>query len=138
MEGRRARQIWADFDWKGNGVKLSDGTWVKVQPQTLDLVSLFYNVRSANWKAGTSRTFAFVDANHRLRFLTFKAVKEEVISSPYGPIATTQLDILLPEKNVLVAQAYLTSDLRRLPIYVAIRQPFGEVRFQLAGAVGTR
>jgi Protein of unknown function (DUF3108) len=138
IEGRRIRQTWADFDWKGGTVKLSDGTLVKVQPQTLDLVSLFYNVRSANLKIGTSRTFAYVDANHRLRSLTVKAIKEETISSLFGPVATTQLDVILPERNFLVAQAYLTADSRRLPVYVAIRQLFGEVRFQLAGAVGTR
>ena len=114
------------------------GTHFSVQPKTLDLVSMFYAIRAAQLKVGSSQTFNFVDANHRPRALTIKTVKTESINSALGLRETLQLDVFNQENNQLLAQAWLTNDARKLPVYIVARLSFGEIRMQLKTATNTR
>lgn len=137
-EGNRNREITADYNLSGNSVLLSNGSSITVKPGTLDLVSLFYAVRAADLKPGSTHTFDFLDANHRPKSLTFRVVRQETISGPLGPQETLQLDILKTENQQLISQAWVTSDARRLPVYLAVRLRIGELRFQLTSFSGTR
>ncbi|HZS08270.1 MAG TPA: DUF3108 domain-containing protein [Blastocatellia bacterium] len=137
-EGSRDKEITADYDWAGNAVKLSNGTGVAVKPKTFDLVSLFYAVRAADLKVGSTYTFDFLDSNHRLKSMTFKVMKQETIGSPLGAQEALQLDILRTENQQLISQAWVTNDARRLPIYIAVRLRIGELRFQLTSLSGAR
>jgi hypothetical protein len=137
-EGKRIKQVTADYDASGKGVRLNNGTQISTQPRTLDLVSLFYAVRAADLKPGSNHTFALLDTNHRARTLTIKVVKQETIGGPMGPRDTLQLDVFNRETQQLIAQAWVTNDGRRLPIYIVTRLGFGELRLQLTSAASTK
>ena len=137
-EGRRVKQVAAEYDWAKKLVKLPNGTEINIQPGTLDLVSLFYAIRATELKLGSAYKFAFLDANHRVYNLTVRANKTETIGGPLGARDCLQLDVLTPDKTQLVAQAWLSNDTRRLPLYLVTRMRFGELRFQLISVVNPR
>jgi hypothetical protein len=137
-EGQRLKQTSADYDWSAKSARLSNGTVVALQPRTFDLTSLFYAIRAADLKLGATHTFPLLDANHRLRALTVKVIKQETISCLEGSCETAQLDIINQQTQQLIAQAWVSTDARRLPIYIAARFSFGELRFQLTNALNTR
>jgi len=135
QEGERRKNITADYDPSGTKVTLSNGTQITVQPKTLDLLSLFYAVRAADLKIGSTHVFPFLDANHRPKRVTIKVVKQETIDSPMGTQNTVQLDVFSQDTQQLIAQAWITNDARRLPIYIVTRVGFGELRLQLTSTV---
>jgi hypothetical protein len=138
-EGKRSKQTSATYDWSKNEVSLSSGTNTEIRPGTLDLVSLFYAVRAADLKIGSSRDFFFLDANHRLQTVTIRVVKQETISGPMGARDSLQLDVLAPEPaRLLLAQVWISNDARRLPLYLVTRTRFGELRFQMTNAINTK
>ncbi|MCI0338844.1 MAG: DUF3108 domain-containing protein [Acidobacteria bacterium] len=138
-EGKRIKQVSAAYNWAKNSASLSTGSEVSIRPGTLDLVSLFYATRAADLKIGASYNFPFLDANLRLRMVTIKAVKQEPIGGPMGTRDAWQLDILTTAPTqVLIAQAWISNDARRLPLYIATRTRFGELRFQMTSAVNTK
>lgn len=137
-EGRRNKEITADYDQAGNLVRLNNGTSVTIKPETLDLVSLFYAVRASDMKPGSVHTFEFLDANHRPQAVTFRVMKQETIGSPFGPQETLQLDVHKTDNQQLISQIWITNDARRLPLYLAVRLRIGELRFQLTASSGTR
>ncbi len=137
-EGERNKQTTADYDPSGTKVTLSNGTQVSVQPKTLDLLSLFYAVRAADLKVGSTHVFPFLDANHRQKRVVIKVVKQETILSPMGTQDTVQLDIFSQDTQLLIAQAWITNDARRLPVYIVTRTGFGELRLQLTSTVKTK
>lgn len=138
-EGRRQKQTSASYDWAKKTVALSSGTDVQIQPGTFDLISLFYAIRAADLKLGSTCNFPFLDANHRLQAVRVRVVKQETIGGPMGARDTLQLDILTPEPiQGLLAQVWISNDARRLPLYFATRTRFGELRFQMTSAVNTK
>jgi hypothetical protein len=137
-EGRRVKQVTAEYDWTTKRVKLTNGTEINIQPGTLDLLSLFYAIRAAELKLGSVYKFSFLDANHRVYSVAVRANKTETIGGPLGARECLQLDVMTPDKTQLVAQAWLTNDARRLPLYLVTRLRFGELRFQLVSVVNPR
>ncbi|HEX8999124.1 MAG TPA: DUF3108 domain-containing protein [Blastocatellia bacterium] len=138
-EGRRLKQTAASYDWSKKSVSLPNGTEVPIQPGTLDLLSLFYAIRAAQLKIGATYDFPFLDANHRPQKVRIRVVKQETIGGPMGARETLQLDILSPEPvQALIAQVWITNDVRRLPLYFATRTRFGELRFQMTSASNTK
>jgi Protein of unknown function (DUF3108) len=133
LEGQRRKDIVAIY--KDDSVRLDNGTHFDVKPRTLDLVSLFYAVRASNLTVGSNQTFHFVDANHRPRSLTIKVAKQEAINSAVGPREALQLDIFNQENNQLMAQAWVTSDAKHLPLYIVTRLAFGEIRLNIKNVV---
>ncbi|MBL8207114.1 MAG: DUF3108 domain-containing protein [Blastocatellia bacterium] len=133
IEGQRRKDIVAIY--KDNSVRLDNGTHFDVKPRTLDLVSLFYAVRASQLTVGANQTFHFVDANHRPRAVTIKIVKQEAINSALGTRDTLQLDIINQENNQLMAQAWITNDAKRLPLYIVTRLAFGEIRLNIKNVV---
>ena len=115
-----------------------DRTQIALAPGTLDLLSLFYSIRAAELKLGALYQYAFLDANHRVRGVAVRVNKTEAIGSALGTRDALQLDILSPDKTQLFAQAWLSNDARRLPLYFATRTRFGELRFQIATVVNPR
>ncbi len=137
-EGERTKQAMADFDWHAKVAKLDDGTKVLLQPNTRDLVSLFYALRAADLKIGSSFTYYFLTANHHTRRLLIRVAQQETITGPMGQRETTRLDIFSQQPQQLLAQAWISNDTRRLPIYVAVRLPVGELRAQLTGVTNLK
>lgn len=138
-EGRRVKQVTANYDWARKTATLSNGTTVLLQPRTLDLLTLFYAVRAADLKIGASYNFPFLDANHRLQTVTIRVIKQETIGGPLGTRETLQLDIIAPAPaNALLAQVWISNDARRLPLYLVTRTRFGELRFQLTSAANSK
>ncbi len=138
-EGRRIKIVSANYDWIRKTASLSSGSEVALQPVTFDLVSLFYAIRASDLKPGAAYNYPFLDANHRLQLVTIKVIKPEVIGGPMGNRDTLQIDIFLPGPSpILIAQAWITNDSRRLPIYFVTRTRFGELRFQMTNAVNTK
>ncbi len=137
-EGRRVKQVAAEYDWSSKQAKLPNGTVIAIAPGTLDLLTLFYSIRAAELKVGALYQYAFLDANHRLRGVAVRVNKTEAIGSALGTRDALQLDILSPDKTQLLAQAWLSNDARRLPLYFATRTRFGELRFQIATVVNPR
>lgn len=138
-EGKRSKQITATYDWSKNQASLSSGTQTEIRPGTYDLISLFYAVRTADLKIGSSRNFLFLDANHRLQMVTIKVIKQETISGPMGARDALQLDVLAPDPaRLLLAQVWISNDARRLPLYLVTRARFGELSFQMTSAVNTK
>jgi hypothetical protein len=135
-EGRRSKQVTATYNSTNNTATLSNGTVVAISPGTLDLVSLFYAVRASAMKIGAIYNFPFLDANHRLRVVTIKVVKQETIDGPTGQRDSWQLDILIGQ--TLIAQAWVSNDAAKLPLYIATRTRFGELRFILTSSINTR
>ena len=133
-EGRRTKDVTCDYDLKERIATLPNTTKITLPPKTLDLLSLFYNVRAERLQVGQLHRYAFLDANHRLHGVTIKVVKVETIGSPLGARECVQLDILTPNQSQLVAQAWVSNDARHLPMYFATRTRFGELRFQLTSA----
>jgi hypothetical protein len=133
-EGRRSKQVTATYN--NNTATLSNGTVVAISPGTLDLVSLFYAIRASEMKIGAIYNFPFLDANHRLRVATIKVAKQETIDGPTGQRNSWQLDILIGQ--TLVAQAWVSNDTARLPLYIATRTRFGELRFILTSSINTK
>lgn len=138
-EGRRVKQVSAIFDWNKKSATLSSGTSVEIRPGTQDFLSLFYAVRASELKLGAAYNHLFLDANYRLQMITTKVVQQESIGGPLGTRDALKLDVLTPAPNqILLAQVWISNDARRLPLYLATRTRFGELRFQLTSAVNTR
>jgi hypothetical protein len=137
-EGRRTKMVAAEYDWQAKEAKLPNGTVIPIPAGTLDFVSLFYTVRAADLKIGAEFSIPFLDANHRLYTVAVRIVKTETIGGPLGSRECFQLDVLTPDKTQLLAQAWISNDARRLPLYIATRTRFGELRFQLATVVSPR
>jgi hypothetical protein len=135
-EGKRRKQIIADYNWSDGTVKLTNGTHFRIPAQTLDLVSLFYAVRASPLQPGGVSNFSLLDANHRPLVLTFKTAKVEQIGSQLGNLPAIQVDVLR-EKD-LVAQVWVSNDARRIPLYLALKTRFGELRFYVSSASGLR
>jgi hypothetical protein len=136
-EGKRIKQVSATYDWAKGSASLSSGTQVAIRPGTLDLVSLFYAVRSVDLKIGATFNFLFLDANHRLQSVTVKVANQEAIGGPLGTRDSLQLDILTP-LQAIIAKAWISNDHRKLPLYVTTRTRFGELRLQLTGVANTK
>jgi hypothetical protein len=137
-EGARKKQVTATFDWADLSVKLTNGTHFKVSADMLDFVSLYYSIRASEFKQGATYSYNVLDANHRPVVLTVRLIKKEMISVPFGTLNTQQLDILDREGKQAMAKVWLSDDARRLPLYIAVATRFGELKFSLTGAVGTR
>ncbi|MDX2040157.1 MAG: DUF3108 domain-containing protein [Acidobacteriota bacterium] len=138
-EGRRTKMTSATYDWSKKSAALSSGTSVQIQPGTLDLLSLYYVIRSADLKVGKTFSFPFLDANHRLRFVKVNVVKQDSIGGPMGTRDTLQLDILNPDPSpMLLAQVWVSNDAKRLPLYFVTATRFGELRFQMTSASNTK
>lgn len=138
-EGRRTKMTSATYDWSKKSAALSSGTSVQIQPGTLDLLSLYYVIRSADLKVGKTLSFPFLDANHRLRFVKVNVVKQDSIGGPMGTRDTLQLDILNPDPSpMLLAQVWVSNDAKRLPLYFVTATRFGELRFQMTSASNTK
>ena len=137
-EGRRVKQVAADFDWNAKQARLQNSTQIPLTPGTLDLVTLFYSIRAAELKLGSLYQYNFLDANHRPKAVAVRVAKTETISGTMGVRECLQLDILTPDKTQLLAQAWISNDPRRLPLYFVTRQRFGEIRFQLASVINPR
>jgi hypothetical protein len=135
-EGRRNKQVIATYNSTNNTATLSNGTVIAISPGTLDLVSLFYAIRASEMKIGAIYNFPFLDANHRLRVITIKVAKQETIDGPTGQRDSWQLDILIGQ--ALIAQAWISNDTARLPLYIATRTRFGELRFILTSSINTK
>jgi hypothetical protein len=133
QEGKRRKQVVADYNRNDHSVRLTNGTHFDVPPRTLDLVSLFYAVRASDLKVGAAHAFDFLDANHRPHAVEVKVVKRESINTASGARDTLQLDIFNRTTKQILAQAWVTNDARRVPLYVVARLAFGEIRLQLAG-----
>jgi hypothetical protein len=136
-EGARIKETIAEYK-PDSSVRLNNGTHFKVQPQTLDLVSVFYNLRAADLKLGQIYNYRLLDANHRPANLIFKVIKQERIGGPLGSQDALQMDVYSNEQKQVIAQVWLSNDVRRLPLYLAIRTRFGEIRFQLSSVVSGR
>jgi hypothetical protein len=143
-EGKRLKNTSATYDRSRNLISLSSGSQTNIPPGAYDILSLFYIIRAADLKIGMTRDFAFLDANNRPQRLTINVIKQETIGGPLGPRDTFRVDILAPEpakplpKQSLIAQTWISSDARRLPLYFVTRARFGELRFQLVSAVNTK
>ncbi len=135
-EGKRIKQVSATYNSINNTAALSTGTVIPISPGTLDLVSLFYTVRASDLKTGASYNFPFLDANHRPRVITTKVVKQETIDGPTGPRDSWQIDLLIGQ--ALIAQAWVSNDPSRVPLYIATRTRFGELRFILTSSINTK
>ena len=135
-EGARRKQVVADYNWNDATVKLSNGTHARIAPQSLDLVSLFYAVRSSALQPGATTKYTLLDANHRQVTLTLKGVKVERIGSQLGNLAALQIDVM--RDKTLIAQAWVSEDAHRIPLYLAIRTAFGEIRLQVSSTSGLR
>ena len=136
-EGGRIKETIAEYK-PDSSVRLNNGTHFKVQPQTLDLVSLFYNIRAADLKLGQVYNYRLLDANHRPANLIFKVIKQERIGGPLGSQDALQMDVYSNEQKQVIAQLWVSNDARHLPLYLAIRTRFGELRFQLSSVVSGR
>lgn len=138
-EGKRSKQVTATYDWSRNQASLSSGTQTEIRPGAYDMVSLFYAIRATELKVGATRDFIFLDANNRLQMVTVKVIKQESIGGPMGTRDALQMDVLAPAPaRLLLAQVWMSNDTHRLPLYLVTRTRFGELRFQMTGAVNTK
>jgi len=138
-EGKRFKQTTATYDRLRNLMSLSNGSQTNFPPGAYDILSLFYAIRAADLKIGTTRDFTFFDANNRLKRLTIKVIKQESIGGPLGARDALQVDVLAPEPaKPLLAQTWISNDARRLPLYLVTRARFGELRFLLVNAINTK
>jgi len=138
-EGKRSKQTTSTYDWSKNQMSLSSGGQTEIRPGAYDMVSLFYAIRAADLKIGMMRDFIFLDANNRLQMVTIRVIKQESIGGPMGTRDALQIDVLAPEPaRLLLAQAWISNDARRLPLYLVTRTRFGELRFQMTNAVNTK
>lgn len=138
-EGKRSKQTTTTYDRSRNLMSLSTGLQTAIPPGAHDILSLFYAIRAADLKIGMTRDFTFFDADNRPQRVTIKVVKQESIDSSLGARNTLQVDVLAPEPaKPLLAQIWISNDARRLPLYLAIRASFGELRFQLVNAINTK
>lgn len=137
-EGSRSKQVTANYNSADGSVRLTNGTQLKVAAGTLDFISLFYSVRASDLKPGTTSSYNLLSANHRPVTLIFKVIKQESVTVPFGTLPALHLDVLDRDGKQVIAQVWISNDTRRLPLYLAVRTRFGELRFQLTSAIGTR
>ena len=150
-EGKRFKRTSATYDRLRNLMSLSNGSQTNIPSGAFDILSLFYAIRAADLKIGMTRDFTFLDANNRPQRLTIKVIKEESIGGPLGARDALRVDILAPQPakprpaqailaqtETILAQTWISSDARRMPLYFVTRARFGELRFQLVSAVNTK
>ncbi len=137
-EGKRTKLTTATYDRSKNVMSLAGGAQTDLMPGSYDLLSLFYAVRAADLKIGMTREFIFYDANNRPQLLGIRVVKQESIGGPMGTRDSLQVDVLAPDAKLLLAQTWISNDIRRLPLYLVTRTRFGELRFQMVSAVNTK
>ncbi|HEU0175865.1 MAG TPA: DUF3108 domain-containing protein [Blastocatellia bacterium] len=150
-EGKRFKRTSATYDRSRNLMSLSNGSQTNIPSGAFDILSLFYAIRAADLKIGMTRDFTFFDANNRPQRLTIKVIKQESIGGPLGARDALRVDILAPQPakplpaqtilaqtQTILAQTWISSDARRMPLYFVTRARFGELRFQLVNAVNTK
>jgi hypothetical protein len=138
-EGKRSKQTIATYDRPRNMMTISGGSQSDLFADAYDMLSLYYAVRATDLKIGMEREFTFYDANNRPQLLRIRVVKQESIGGPMGTRDALQVDVLTPSPaNLLLAQTWISNDARRLPLYLVTRTRFGELRFQMTGAVNTK
>lgn len=138
-EGRRVKLDTALYNLPEKTARLANGTLVETRAETYDLLSLYYAVRATDFQTGQTYTYNFLDANNRLRSVAIRSVMREMIGGPLGTRDTLRLDILTTDATPgLIAQAWISADASRLPIYFVTRTRFGELRFQMVSAINTR
>jgi hypothetical protein len=153
-EGKRFKRTSVTYDRSKNLMSLSNGSQTNIPPGAYDIISLFYAIRAADLQIGMTRDFAFLDANNRPQRLTIKVVKQEAIGTPFGAREALRVDVFAPQSaktplaqtplaqtplaQTPLAQTWISTDVRRLPLYLVTRARFGELRFQLISAMNTR
>ena len=129
-EGKRNKSDTAILDHSSQIATLNNGTVVPIQPGTLDLVALFYNIRAAELKPGENRQFNFLDANNRPRTISIRGLLQEAIASPTGPRNSTRIEVI-NQQNEVIAIGWISADRQRLPLQFTTRTRFGEIKFRL-------
>lgn len=129
-EGKRNKSDTALFNHAERTATLNNGTVVPIQPGTLDLIALFYNIRAAEVKPGETRQFNLLDANNRPRTISVRGLLLERIASPTGPRNSTRIEVLSAQ-NEVIAIGWISADRQRLPLQFSARTRFGEIKFRL-------
>lgn len=129
-EGKRNKSDTAMFNHAERTATLSNGTVVPIQPGTLDLIALFYNIRAAELKPGENRQFNLLDANNRPRTISVRGLLLERVASPTGPRNSTRIEVLNAQ-NEVIAIGWISADRQRLPLQFSARTRFGEIKFRL-------
>lgn len=133
-EGRRTRIDTAIFNHAGQTATLTNGTVVRIQPETIDLLTLFYKLRATILRPGENRRFELLDANHRPGSITVKALKNEPLAGPTGTLETTMIEILGPDETRL-ATGWISNTPARLPLLFTARTSFGSIEFRLVNVL---
>lgn len=133
-EGRRTKIDTAIFNHANQTATLTNGTAFRVEPETLDLLSFFYKLRTTVINPGENRRFALLDANHRPRSITVRGLKKEPLAGPTGTLETVMIEIIGPENNIL-ATGWISTSSARLPILFTARTTFGTIQFRLVSAL---
>jgi hypothetical protein len=142
LEGPKNEQEITTFDQDKHLAKIADNKAIDIAPQTHDVASLLWAIRSIDLKNGSTKKLQALNTGERKMFATIVDVgQREEITTSGGTFQAVQLTIKLQDQkqpsDKYSIRMWVTDDARRIPVLITAQPPFGKVRMELTDSTST-
>lgn len=127
-----SKELFCDFSYKKGLAIYSDGTQVRIEPETRDLLTLLYYFRTLNLKRGD--TLLIINHTDKETYhLRIVVGEEESITTPLGKF---DCFVIRPEAEGSLGKmkrlsVYLSKDKKRLPLIIKTEMLLGHITAEL-------
>jgi hypothetical protein len=139
--GNESKQSSFVIDQQHRTARLADGRTLRIPPDTYDLASLFYALRTIDLTPGKASDFTLLE-DGQLYSIRAEPEGREKIHTSTADYDTVRVAIRQIEdgrtKDPYKLRLYLTSDSRRLPVLLTAEPFWGQTRVELTSASGTK
>jgi uncharacterized protein DUF3108 len=139
--GKESKQGSLVIDQQHRTARLADGRTLRIPPDTYDLASLFYALRTIDLTPGKTSDFTLLE-DGQLYSVRAEPEGRETVHAPKADYDAVRVAIKPIEdgrvKDSYKLRLYLTSDTRRLPVLLTAEPFWGRTRVELTSASGTK
>lgn len=136
-QGGKLQQTALVYDQKNHTVTISDQKPITIVPQTHDLSSILWAIRSSSFKSSGEKIAFFNSSDKKVSFLQIElGTIQEIQSLALGKVLARELIIKLQDKENIFSDKYairiwLTNDEHRIPLLITAQPSFGKVKVEL-------
>jgi hypothetical protein len=137
-EGQRREESTILFDHQAGLARIDSEKSVSIDPQTRDVVALFYYLRTLDWSSDQQYRLTGIYEDRPFTLLV-KPERRAMAESPTGPIEAIEIALRTEDTEggaKLIEDTYrlriwLTDDEKRIPVLITAKPTFGEIRVRL-------